>query len=342
MTAARVVPVYFVLPPQALLVDIAGPAEALRMATRLQSTLHFDLHFVSAAPRVMTSVGLPLAEMEPLPVPLPPEAIVFVSGAASTAAGMRPPTQDDGQTRASIVNWLRCHAHRCHRLMFICSGAFLAAEAGLLQGRACTTHHALCGQLQSMDRSARVLENRIYVIDGPISTSAGVTTGLDLTLALLHELVGPACAVAVARSMVMYPRRAGQDPQLSPWLEGRNHMHPGLHRAQDAIAADPARAWTVPELAALANTSERHLARLFRAHANTNIVDYVHRLRVALAQQLIEQSELDLEQVAERSGFGSGRQLRRVWNKFYDAPPSHLRTPGAANASAAHRDSDPA
>jgi transcriptional regulator GlxA family with amidase domain len=135
--------------------------------------------------------------------------------------------------------------------------------------------------------------------------------------------------------MVVYMRRTGADPQLSPWLEGRNHLHPGLHRAQDAIAADPARPWTIPELAALANTSPRHLTRLFQIHAATSPLDYIHRLRVALARELLTSSTLDLERIAERSGFGSTRQLRRVWTKYHTMPPSRSRGEQAADGPAA-------
>ena len=115
------------------------------------------------------------------------------------------------------------------------------------------------------------------------------------------------------------------DPQISPWLEGRNHLHPALHRVQDAVTADPARAWTMPALAALAATSPRHLARLFHLHAGTTPVDYIQRLRVAMVRELLAHSELTVEQVAGRAGFGSSRHMRRVWGKYNAQPPSQYR-----------------
>jgi transcriptional regulator GlxA family with amidase domain len=310
-------PVYFVLLPGTLLVDLAGPADAVRLANRYQREVRFAMTFVGPAPTVSTSVGISLSGLEPLPTAVPPDAMIVICG---TVTEMIAP-----QARQIVATWLRSVAKPSHRLVFICAGALVAAEAGLLDGRNCTTHHEDCDELKSLAPNARVLDNRLYVVDGNVYTSAGVTAGLDLMLALIAEIANPKCAVAIARHMVVYARRTGADPQLSPWLDGRNHIHPGLHRAQDAIAANPAHDWTSAELAAVANTSARHLTRLFQLHAAMSPIDYVHRLRVALARDLLTNSTLDLERVAQRSGFGSSRQLRRVWNKYNTLPPSQSR-----------------
>lgn len=120
-------------------------------------------------------------------------------------------------------------------------------------------------------------------------------------------------------------RRSGNDPQLSPWLEGRSHLHPAVHRAQGAIAADPARDWSLAGLGRVAGASSRDLSRLFMAHAGMTITDAVARGRVALARDLIGRTDLGMEQVAERAGFGSARHMRRVWRQFYPTAPSKLR-----------------
>ena len=148
-------------------------------------------------------------------------------------------------------------------------------------------------------------------------------------LHLVAQMAGAACALAVARYLVVYLRRGGADPQLSPWLEGRNHLHPAVHRAQDAVAADPARAWTLGDLARAAHASPRHLSRLFNEHAGMSTGDYVNRLRVTLARELLAQTRLDVERVAERAGFASARQFRRAWNRFNDAPPTRVRAAAA-------------
>jgi len=136
---------------------------------------------------------------------------------------------------------------------------------------------------------------------------------------------GHGVAAAVARYLVVYARRAGGDPQLSPWLEGRNHLHPAVHRAQDTVAADPAREWSVADLARAAGASPRHLSRLFNEHTGMSVTDYVNRLRVALAHDLLTATRLDMETVAERAGFASTRQFRRAWNRLHALPPSRLR-----------------
>ncbi len=144
-------------------------------------------------------------------------------------------------------------------------------------------------------------------------------------LAIVAREVGAATALAVARYLVVYMRRAGGDPQLSPWLEARTHMHPAVHRAQDAVAADPARDWSVEALARVAAASPRNLSRLFSEHAGVSVIDYVNRMRIALARELIVGSRLDMERIAERTGFSSARQFRRAWGRLNDRTPSELR-----------------
>jgi transcriptional regulator GlxA family with amidase domain len=338
MSEPRVQPVYFVLLPQTLLLDVAGPAEALRMANRYQKEVRFDVRFVGPCAEASTSIGLHLTRLAPLPGSLPDDAMVVVAGTVDA-----PASQGDGpsllaakqavalvrQAEVEVVDWLRRSVgfgDRGHRLVFICSGALLAARAGLLDRRSCTTHHSDCARLQALAPSAKVLDDRIFVVDGNVCTSAGVTAGLDLMLHVVSETVGPVCAVAVARNMVVYQRRSGADPQLSPWLEGRNHLHPAVHRVQDAVTANPAHAWTLEALASLANTSPRNLTRLFAKHAGVNPLEYIHNLRIALARELLANSQLDLEHVAERAGFGSSRQFRRVWRKYNALPPGRART----------------
>jgi transcriptional regulator GlxA family with amidase domain len=325
-TEPRNIDVWVVLPARVLLLDIAGPMEVLRRANVEQSAIRFQVHYVGASSRAMSSVGIPLSDIEALPASLPEEALIIVPGAADKIAF----AEDVGeaavrQEERVIVEWLRKCVQPGHTLMTICSGALLAARAGLLDGYSCTTHHAECGELAALAPRAKVLENRLFVIDGKRYTSAGVTAGLDLMLNVVSSLTGHACALAIARHLVLYLRREGADPQISPWLAGRNHLHPAVHRVQDAIIANPTEDWTLTRLAKIANTSSRHLSRLFNEHAGMNITAYINSLRVALAHQLLTSSRLDMERVAERTGFASSRQLRRAWRRSYDTPPVALR-----------------
>jgi transcriptional regulator GlxA family with amidase domain len=313
-------PVLFILPPRTLLLDVAGPAEALRMANQYQNNVRFDLRFAGATSSVDSSIGLLLNEISPLPVSLPEDVMIVVSGASDA-----PDKGEIKKSRDSIVNWLRAINSPNRRFVFICSGALLAARAGLLDHRFCTTHHSDCDQLRRLAPAAKVLENRIYVTDGNVCTSAGVTAGIDLMLYLIAEIAGPLCAVLTARNMVVYLRRAGGDPQLSPWLESRNHMHPTVHRVQDAMSADPAYAWTLKKLGDIAHASPRHIARLFQQHTRTTPVTYLNRLRLALARQLLANSQLPLERIAERAGFRSSRHMRRIWQQYNLMPPGQWR-----------------
>jgi transcriptional regulator GlxA family with amidase domain len=335
---AVTIPVLFVLPQNALMLDLAGPAEVLRLASQLvdadaaaaafgqADAPRFELLYASPLQTVQTSIGLPLAGLSPLPEVLPPGAMVVLVGCGSTAdpvlrAGIE-------QSCAAIAAWLRrlrLDGDGGHRLLSVCSGALIAARAGLLDGRQCTTHHALCDELQALAPLAKVLANRLYVSDGHISTSAGITAGIDMMLQVLAELCGARAASAVARNMVVYMRRTGADPQLSAWLTGRNHLHPALHRVQDALAADPARDWSAADMARIACASTRHLGRLFLEHTGGSPLDHVHRLRVAMARDLLMQSALDMERVAQHAGFHSARHLRRIWGKYHGHPPSEVR-----------------
>ena len=324
-TGPRRIPVFMVVPPRALLLDIAGPMEVLRKANLEQDAVRFEVRYVGPADHAASSIGLSVTGIEPLPDRLPDGALVAISGSTDTPMGAAPDRKVDAIQEAAIVDWLRRAIRPGIRLATICSGALLAARAGLLEGYECTTHHGTVEDLKRLAPTATVRENRLFVEDGERLTSAGITAGIDLMLAMVAREAGHTTALAVARYLVVYLRRGGADPQLSPWLEGRNHIHPAIHRAQDAVSADPAREWTVATLADAAHTSPRHLSRLFNEHTGLSVTDYVNRMRLALARELLAATRLDMESIAERVGFSSARQFRRAWGRLNAAPPSALR-----------------
>jgi transcriptional regulator GlxA family with amidase domain len=209
--------------------------------------------------------------------------------------------------------------------MCVCAGSVIAGKAGLLAGRECTSHHLHIDELRTVAPDARVLDNRIFVEDGRVMTSAGVTAGLDLALHLIGQQVGPRVASEVARTLVVYLRRSATDPALSPWVQHRNHLHPAVHRVQDAVARRPSANWGASELSSVACTSPRNLARLFAEHAHCSPLDYVQLIRFAFAKELVAQSKLDLERIAARAGFRSAQQLRRVWARWEPQTPSAFR-----------------
>ena len=310
--------VVFALLPEVVLLDVAGPADAFRNAGgRVPGS--YRLRFVAPQPTLRAAAGLELGPLETLPRSLTPGSILVLTGVGGAGINAHEPA-----TRR-LIEWLRSGATQGSLLMCVCAGSVLAARAGLLAGRECTTHHDYLEELRRAEPRARVLDNRIFVEDGPVFTSAGVTAGLDLALHLIGRQLGAPVVAEVARDLVVYLRRAGTDPALSPWLMHRNHLHPAVHRVQDAVARDPAARWGSAELSAVACTSSRNLARLFAEYARCSPLDYVQLIRYAFARQLVTQSRLDLERVATKSGFRSAQHLRRVWSRWEATPPSALR-----------------
>ncbi|MBY3181734.1 GlxA family transcriptional regulator [Rhizobium laguerreae] len=320
------IPVFVVVPPRVLLLDVAGPIEVLRKANLEQRTVRFTVTYIGPSATVGSSIGLAVTGVAALPERLPDAALVVIAGSADAPMeNNRPWDEQERADQAAIVAWLKRAILPGIRLVSICSGALLAAEAGMLDGRDCTTHHACIEDLARLAPTARVRDNRLYVEDGDRLTSAGITAGIDLMLHIVAEAAGHACALAVARYLVVYLRRGGSDPQLSPWLEGRNHIHPVIHRAQDAVAANPSEDWSVASLARFSGASPRNLSRLFNEQTGMSVTDFVNLMRVALAREMLAGSRLDMEAVAMRAGFGSARQLRRAWNRLNDGPPSAAR-----------------
>lgn len=222
-----------------------------------------------------------------------------------------------GAPAQALLHWLRGlrFDEGGLELVTICAGALLAAHAGALAGRRATTHHHHLEELRQVEPRCDVVSNRVFVLDPPIYSSAGVTTGIDLMLHRIAETCGEVLAAQVAQTMVVALRRGPNDPELSPFLAYRNHLHPALHRVQDAVSEQPQAQWTVPRMAEVAHTSPRHLTRLFVEQAGVAPLGYLRRLRLATAQ-LALQSGANVTRAAEVSGFGSDTQLRRAWQQF--------------------------
>jgi transcriptional regulator GlxA family with amidase domain len=310
--------VYFVVLPKLVLLDLAGPAEAFRMADQ-KVPASYRLHFIAPTRSVEAAIGLQLGALEPLPTKLSEDSIVVLTGVSGQAVNLDEPSTQ------RVIAWLESGVTAPGLLLCVCAGSVIAGKAGLLAGRECTSHHSHIDELRRVAPDAHVMDNRIFVEDGSVMSSAGVTAGLDLALYVVGTQLGPRVAAEVARDLVVYLRRSGSDPALSPWVQHRNHLHPAVHRVQDAVARKPAASWTSNELSAVACTSPRNLARLFAEHAHCSPLDYVQLIRFAFAKELVTQSNLDLERVAARAGFRSAQQLRRVWARWEPRTPSAFR-----------------
>src|SRR2546430_1211396 len=205
--------VVFALLPNVVLLDVAGPADAFRNAGG-RGPGSYRLRFAAPQPRVQAAVGLQLGELEPLPERLAPGTLLVLAGVAKIDPH-EPATQ-------RLIEWLRSGVPDPALLLCVCSGSVLAARAGLLAGRECTTHHAHLEELRRAEPRARVLDNRIFVEDGPVFTSAGVTAGSGLAPPVIgRQPGGPGPAVG-GRDPVVGLRPAGADPARSAWLRARH------------------------------------------------------------------------------------------------------------------------
>ncbi|HET6197490.1 MAG TPA: helix-turn-helix domain-containing protein [Acetobacteraceae bacterium] len=315
----------FVIAPHSLLLDVAGPAEAFRMANlwlaKRKQPPHFRLRFAAPTANPVTSVGLTLANLETLPKTLNPSTWVVIVGQPTVHARQLSPAIN------AVAQWLRRVVREPlmtpdtrNRLVTVCSGALFAARAGLMDDRLCTTHHELLLTLRSLAPRAKVMDNRVFVIDGPVASSAGVTAGIDLALQLIADECGEALAAAVAEDMVVYLRRSQRDPELSPFLVNRRHEHSAVHRVQAAVSTDPEHDWNMPEMARMGHVTERHLLRLFIRHAGVSPLQFLRNVRLERARQLIERGT-GIGRAAEEAGFRSALHMRRAWVRQWGGSP---------------------
>jgi transcriptional regulator GlxA family with amidase domain len=292
------------------LLDVAGPAEVFAEANRLGADYHVELVSATGAD-VTTSVGIRLAVAR---------AAIEVTDAATfvVAGGDVYPRTPVSRELVDAVNEL---ATRSGRIASVCTGAFILAAAGQLRGRRATTHWKVAGKLAERYPDIRVEPDAIYTRDGAIYTSAGVTAGIDLALALVEEDHGPELTREVARSLVVYLQRAGGQSQFSAPLAGSPPHTPALRRITELVVDDPAGDHSLTRLASRLNVSPRHLGRLFRDEMGTTPTRYVESIRFDIAKSLLAQGHTATE-AAARSGFPSYESLRRVFARELHLSPA--------------------
>ena len=325
ITRAQLIDVLFVIVPQSLLLDIAGPAEAVRLANLHREARglrpRFHLRFAGPAPHLRTSVGLTLGDLGPLPDDLgAPTWVVVVGQPTAHVTQETPDLTATAQWLSDRMRVALLDRNTPHRLVTICSGTLLAARAGVLGRRRCTTHHELLPMLRALAPQAQVVENRVFVVDGPLASSAGITAGIDVALHLVAEECGEALAASVAEDMVVYLRRSPRDTELSPFHMHRRHLHPTVHRVQDAIISEPQRDWDMASLAEVGHAAERHLLRLFIDHAGISPLHYLRLIRLERARQSLEHGAT-VTRAAAMAGFASDLQLRRAWSRQWGGSP---------------------
>jgi len=309
--------VLFLVLPGVNLLDLGGPAQVLTAAAAFGA--RYVLSFHAFTSHVTSAEGLPLGALPP-PPPVQSGDLVIVPGVSL------PPDPPHGSFFSpGVLAWLRNAHARGAEIASVCTGAAALGDAGLLNGRRCTTHWSLIDAMRKRYPRALVQDGVLFTNDGPITTSAGIASGIDMTLALVEREHGPLVAASVARYLVVYVRRDGTHGQGSVYLDYRTHLHPGVHRVQDHLTRHPTVKVTLRELAGIARMSPRGLTNAFRKHTGLTPFEFHQKLRLATAEQLMHDPRLTLEAIAARSGFDEVRHFRRVWRDHHGTPPSVTR-----------------
>jgi transcriptional regulator GlxA family with amidase domain len=313
------------MPPRTVLVllfddvqslDVTGPVEVFTgaglAAGRPGAGYAVRTASLDGAP-VRTSSGLTLVPDHALAHAPAPHTVLVPGGQGTRGPDPR------------LVDWLRVNAPRAERIVSVCTGAILLAAAGLLDGRRATTHWAYCERLAREHPEVEVDPDPIFVRDGNVATSAGVTAGIDLALALVEEDLGRDVALTVARHLVVFLRRPGNQAQFSAQLAAQTARREPLREVQQWITEHPAGDLSVAALAGRAALSPRHFARAFQAETGLTPGRYVDRVRVEHARRLLEETSDGVEEISRSSGYGTPEAMRRAFVRTLGTPPAAYR-----------------
>ena len=298
--------------------DLTGPLEVFVGANKQHGAEAYRVRVAaSAAGPVPTSAGLDVhAHLALADVTEPFDTLMVVGGDGTYGA-----VTDD-----LFVAQIRRLAPLADRVTSVCSGAFVLAQAGLLDGRRATTHWTVCDLLATSFPQVDVEADPIYVRDGDVYTSAGVTAGMDLSLALVEDDLGRDVALAVARHLVLFLRRPANQSQFSAPLAAQMADRDGLRDAQRFVVEHPGSDCSVAALARLAAMSERHFARCFTEEVGVTPARFVERVRVETARRLLEDTDEGVEAVAARAGFGTAETMRRTFLRTLRTSPTEYRS----------------
>jgi transcriptional regulator GlxA family with amidase domain len=306
----------FVLPPGVHLLDITGPAHIFYESASYGATVHSL--FCSMFPgqrEVVSSSALAFGQLTPYDqLVLGAGDLVFIPGLEGTLLL----SDDFLASSRPFLTWLTKQHQMGVTICSVCTGSFLLAESGLLDGLSCTTHWKYADRFRERYPRIQLLANRLFVHEGHIYTSAGVTSGIDLALHLVQQLWGPYFAAQIAKEVVVYFRRGPDDPQFSVFIQYRNHMDQRIHTIQDRLAQSLDQKLTVEDLADAVSMSPRNLTRLFKKTTQITIGDYLEKLRVERAEQLIGEGQT-VQSAALHCGLKSPNQLRSLLRRHRGA-----------------------
>ena len=310
--------------PNFQLLDAAGPISAFELAGREAGSQTYRIRLVAHSAGPVTSSSGVMLIAEPLGSPSGIDTLLVAGGLG--AHGSEP--------HDALLAWLRQAAAKTRRIASVCTGAYLLAAAGLLDGRRATTHWRYAAQLARQYPGVRVEPDRIFVRDGNIWTSAGITAGIDLALALIAEDLGEAVAKRTAQRLVVYHRRPGGQSQFSALLElGRPDGRFGglLGWTREHLGE----ALPVERLAERAAMSPRHFARAFAAETGMTPAKAIEHLRLEAARSQVEEGRDPIDRVAEKTGFRDPERMRRAFIRAFGQPPQALRRAARVNSAPA-------
>jgi len=312
MAAVKLIQAVFVIPPRVHLLDITGPAHVFYEAADYGANI--KLHFCNihtSETSIQSSSSLFLSNLVNYnELSLAPGDLIFIPGLEASLL------LDDKFLTSSraFQYWLKKQYSNGVQICSVCTGAFLLAEAGLLDNRECTTHWKFLDRFSARYPKVSLQKNRLFVKSGNVYTSAGVASGIDLSLFLLEELLGSGFAVKIAKEIVIYARRTEADPQLSVFMQFRNHMDERIHTVQDLLSQSVGKRLTIEGIALEAGMSPRNLTRLFRKTTQISVGEYIDKLRAERASQMIAEGHT-MQTVAQNCGLKSTNQLRTLIRK---------------------------
>lgn len=338
----------FTLDPAAARGDAGPPRGAGHPRHRVPPVAPYELELVACAPAGTEPGGpqaIPMSSGLTIGVDrtVTPGRLVASDRAIDTLVVVGGQGTIDAARDPRLLGWVAAVAPGCRRVTAVCSGTFVLAAAGLLDGRRVTTHWSECDLLQRLYPNLVVEPDPIFVRDGHIATSAGITAGMDLALALVEEDLGREVALAVSRWLVMFVQRPGGQSQFSSQLAAQVADRAPLRELQAWIAENPDADCCVAALAERVAMSPRHFARVFRDEVGVTPAQYVEDVRVELVRRLLETTDRSIEQLARDAGFGTVETLQRAFRRAVNITPTEYRRhfrrgPGDRPAAAARRD----
>ncbi len=312
--------IYFIILPQTHPLDSLGPAQLFFEAKDNGADIH--LHFLSSTldTELDSSIGLGFSKLTSYKdFELFEDDILVIPGIEFSLLI----DTDFKKESQEFYQWLVKQYQNGATLVSICTGAFILGDAGLLKGKKATTHWKAFDNFEQNFPDTELLKNRLFVENERIYTSAGMLSGIDLCLYLVEKEYGVKFAVEIAKEVVMYFRRGESDPQLSIFLQYRNHLETRIHEAQDFISKNLALSFTIEDLADTVHMSARNLTRLFKKTTGITIGDYHTKLRVEQAVHLLAE-DYTMAYTAEKCGLKSTTQLRSLLKKFQDIIPTDI------------------